>query len=253
MRNLAVHREVVRLLAEEPRDRGTVLDVSCGRGEVLKLLRELGFEVRGTNLDKYDADYEGIPVDDGVDLLRRLPYDDEKFFGVVLQEVWIRLENQRHALSELCRLVAPGGVLVLTAPNIFRLNSRLSFFLTGFHKTKRKLMPASRPLEASYKFHNHPWDFHYLLLQLYKYGMTVERVGRGRRKLRSWLLFPLVWPLLAPLQWAALFRRTRLDAETRAFHRYVLRLMVSPSFLMDENLILKIRKHREPFSFASAS
>lgn len=246
MRSLEIHREVERLFTDEPRDRGFVLDVSCGHGIVLKALRERGFEVRGSNLDAYDADFEGIPVDEGVDLLRRLPYEDEEFFGVISQEVFIRLENQRHALAELCRLVKPGGILVFTSPNIFRLNSRLSFLFTGFWKTKRKLMPASTPLERSYKFHNHPWDFHFFLWQLHKYGMRVERMGYGRRKPRSWLLFALLWPIVVPTLWMALFRRSGIDEETRAFRRHVFALMRSPNFLMDENLVLKIRKGELP-------
>src|SRR6266540_4476695 len=72
-----------------------VLDLSCGRGEIIRELARDGGDVRGTHFrsDDYklrDAPQrllEGLVIDQGVDLLQPLPYDADAFDVVVLSEV----------------------------------------------------------------------------------------------------------------------------------------------------------------------
>jgi len=129
---------VVELL-QDVRGKGwRVLDVSCKEGEILQALKPQGFTVQGTHYAEDAQEVDGIPIDRGVDLLQGLPYAAESFDIVLLVEVIEHLENHRAAMDEVARVLKPGGVLILTTPNIMRLNSRLHFFLTGYHKTKRR-------------------------------------------------------------------------------------------------------------------
>ena len=55
---------------------GRVLELSCGEGHVLRTLCDAGYDVRGTNYSDHGTPPQGIDVDQGVDLLDSLPYDD---------------------------------------------------------------------------------------------------------------------------------------------------------------------------------
>jgi 2-polyprenyl-3-methyl-5-hydroxy-6-metoxy-1,4-benzoquinol methylase len=46
-----------------------------------------------------------------------LPFDDDSFDGVFMNEVIEHVADERRALSEIFRVVRPGGVLTLMAPN----------------------------------------------------------------------------------------------------------------------------------------
>ncbi|MBI3304622.1 MAG: class I SAM-dependent methyltransferase, partial [Deltaproteobacteria bacterium] len=130
-------KAVTDLLTDIPANAKTLLDVSCKEGDVLQALKPRGFRLRGTNFEAAGPALDGIPIDYGVDLLQRLPYNDASSDLVLLVEVIEHLENHRIALGELARVLKPGGVLILTTPNIMRLNSRFHFFWSGYHKPKR--------------------------------------------------------------------------------------------------------------------
>ena len=121
-------KAVTELLADVPASGQRLLDVSCKEGDVLQALRSRGFVLRGTNFEASGPSLDGIPIDYGVDLRQPLPYDDASFDVLLLVEVIEHLENHRLALTELARILKPGGLLILTTPNIMRLNSRLHFF-----------------------------------------------------------------------------------------------------------------------------
>jgi SAM-dependent methyltransferase len=54
-----------------------------------------------------------------------LPYEDEYFELVILAEVIEHLTNPDHALREIHRVLKPGGVLLLTTPNLASWVNRL--------------------------------------------------------------------------------------------------------------------------------
>lgn len=47
----------------------------------------------------------------------RMPFDSDKFDGALLNEVLEHVQNERAALSEIRRVLRPGGVLALYSPN----------------------------------------------------------------------------------------------------------------------------------------
>ena len=239
-------KAVTELLADVPASGKTLLDVSCKEGDVLQALKPRGFVLRGTNFEVQGPAatglaLNGIPIDYGVDVLQRLPYDDASFDVVLLIEVIEHLENHRVALGELARVLRPGGLLILTTPNIMRLNSRFHFFLSGYHKTKRRFIPFDTPLEQAHRFHNYPIDLpilHYLCKQN---GLVLERLGKSKVKGFSRFLFALFGLPVLAYTWYTLLVREKSPAQ-RQENRRLCAWLLHPRTLMEDNLVLRLHK-----------
>ena len=105
------------------REAGPVLDLRCGRGELLDLLRDEGVEYAGADEDASLVDvcrskgHEAVEVAAAPERLRAA--DDASLGAVVAAHVLERLEQD--ALAELLDLVArklrPGGVLIAESTN----------------------------------------------------------------------------------------------------------------------------------------
>jgi SAM-dependent methyltransferase len=224
--------------------RGTrALDVSCRNGEIMRALAARGFEVRGTRFERGLPPIEGMPIDEGVDLTRGLPYPDESFELVVLTEVIEHLENHRAALSEVARVLRPGGYLILTTPNIMRLDSRLGFMLSGMHKAKRRQIPLDTPLDEAHRYHNYPIPFVLLYYLMRINGLRLEALGHGKVKPFSYVLYVLLYPLVAlDTQFRLVWRERK--PQVRALNRELARWMIDRRVLTEDNLI--VRAHKAP-------
>ena len=100
---------------------GRVLDIGCSSGTYLAGLRQRGWEVQGLEIDPEAAEYArtqgGLPVQTGnaEDVLPGFP---EASFDVVT--MWHVLEHffdPARVLTEVCRILKPGGFLMLELPN----------------------------------------------------------------------------------------------------------------------------------------
>jgi SAM-dependent methyltransferase len=115
-------RERQRAYVEDFREAAPVLDVGCGRGELVGLLREAGIEARGVDADADMVAFargEGLPVEQA-DLLAYLEgLDDGSIGGVFAGQVVEHLPPP--ALVRLFQLAAaklrPGGLLVAETIN----------------------------------------------------------------------------------------------------------------------------------------
>jgi SAM-dependent methyltransferase len=98
----------------------------------------------------------------------RLPFDDDAFDAVVAVEVIEHVEDQFAFLRELARVAKPGGMVIVTTPNVLNINSRLRTLLCGF-----PLLFDPLPLDLRDPRH---------LGIFSKSGMSLERSesGRGR-------------------------------------------------------------------------
>ena len=172
---------------------------------------------------------------------RSLSYAYASFDVVLLIEVIEHLENHRIAISELARILKPGGVLILTMPNIMRLNSRLHFLFSGYHKTKRRFIPFVTPLDQAYRFHNYPIDLPILYYLCKQSGLDVEHVGNSKVKSYSRLLYVLFGLPVRAYTWYTLIVREK-DPVQRQENRRLCRWLLSPRTLMEDNLVLRLRK-----------
>ena len=234
-------KAVTELLADVPASGQRLLDVSCKEGEILQILRSRGFVLRGTNFEASGPSLDGIPIDYGVDLRQPLPYDDASFDVLLLVEVIEHLENHRLALTELARILKPGGLLIMTTPNIMRLNSRLHFFLSGYHKTKRRFIPFDTPLENAHRFHNYPIDLPILYYLGKQNGLEIERLGHSKVKGYSRLLWAVFGLPIAAYTWYTLQLREKNPRQQQENLR-LQSWLVHPRVMMEDNLVVRFRK-----------
>jgi len=105
---------------------GEVLDVGAATGFFLQLARERGWQVHGIEISSFAADCarkKGIDMFTGT--LLEFPVQAE---SVTLVTLWDVIEHVQDPLEEMRRvhaLLRPGGVVVLTTPNLTSAYARL--------------------------------------------------------------------------------------------------------------------------------
>lgn len=107
-----------------------VLDLGCRSGALTRHILE-GNELVGLDVDAAalaKASDLGIePVQANVE--EPLPFEDASFDAVVAGELFEHLQFPDALVAEIARVLRPGGVLVGSVPNAFRLQGRLRFLL----------------------------------------------------------------------------------------------------------------------------
>ena len=98
------------------------LDVGCGVGQIVARLTEAGFEAYGVdvsepNIERAKQFCERCQLYEG----KKLPFSDEYFASVGALNVLEHVEEPEAFIRELVRVVQPGGKVVLSSPNFFRV------------------------------------------------------------------------------------------------------------------------------------
>ena len=111
-------------LAHEPI--GTLLDVGCGGGRLLNRMKKRGWRVEGTDFDaqatqKVTARY-GIKTHVGDLAQCELPANS--FDVITMSQAIEHLYDPAATLRECLRILKPGGLLVMTTPNVDSLGAR---------------------------------------------------------------------------------------------------------------------------------
>jgi len=97
-----------------------VLDVGCGGGDMLVFLKDKGFNVTGVEVSDCAC---GITRSKGCTVYKEIPNKD-KFDVVLLLNVLEHVTNPTTLISDVKRVLAPGGILCVLVPNDFsRLQS----------------------------------------------------------------------------------------------------------------------------------
>lgn len=113
---------IIDLVSEERP--ASTLDIGCGRGFLLRHLADRGL----TNLTGMDV-YDDVPTDRWTyargDVTTGLPFEDGAFECVIAGEIIEHVPNPDALLREIRRILAPGGMLVVSTPNIVSWANRV--------------------------------------------------------------------------------------------------------------------------------
>jgi SAM-dependent methyltransferase len=193
-------RERQRRYVDDFRNHAPVLDIGCGRGELLGLLREAGVEARGIDADADMVAYargDGLDVEqaDLVAYLERL--DDGSLGGIFMGQVVEHLPPMTlvDALRLATAKLRPGGLLVAETINPLSPLALRSYFADLTHA--QPLVPETLELlarqagfaETELRFLNEPAD------RLTEPDDPV--IAANVRRLNELLFAPLDYALLA--------------------------------------------------------
>jgi SAM-dependent methyltransferase len=159
-----------------PREGMTILDMPCGRGFYLNMLRYVSPGVRlvGGELDRPVIEKAARNVGHlpGIALVNcniyAMPFPDETFDGVIVSEILEHVDDDVRALREVMRVLKPGGVAVITVPN-----ADYPFWWDPINKTLELLFkrPIRRGMFAGL------WANHVRLYRLDQLRETIARSG----------------------------------------------------------------------------
>jgi O-antigen chain-terminating methyltransferase len=193
-------RDRQRAYVDDLREASPVLDVGCGRGELLALLREAGVEARGVDADADMVAYasgEGLEVEqaDAVAYLERL--EDGSLGGIFAGQVVEHLPPATlvRLLELAARKLRPGGLFVAETINPLSPLALRSYFADLTHA--QPLVPETLALlarqagfrEVETRFLNEPAE-----------RLTIPDdpvIAANVRKLNEILFAPLDYAILA--------------------------------------------------------
>jgi SAM-dependent methyltransferase len=126
----------------------------------------------------------------------RLPYEDESIDIACSLEVIEHVEDQFAFTRELHRVLKPGGLAIISTPNVLNLNSRWRNLHSGFATLFDPLLLSSAdPVHTS--GHINPVSYYYLAYQLSRAGFASTSVAYDRFKNSARFLLlicgPMIW------------------------------------------------------------
>ncbi len=126
------HMEVLTRHWPTPKGAGGlahVLDVGCSAGLFLKRARDAGFAVSGLEMSPRSVDYAretlGLDVQQGA--IEDADFADGGFDVITLFDVIEHLADPYAAAKQLAKWLKPGGILLMSTPNIDGLFPRVSY------------------------------------------------------------------------------------------------------------------------------
>lgn len=108
-----------------PGDRLSILDIPAGNGMVSDYLRKHGHVVTSADFNSERPDYAYVNMEEA------LPFQNASFDVVMCLEGIEHVIEPSSLISEMCRVVKPGGTIIVSMPNVQSLHSRLEFLFTG--------------------------------------------------------------------------------------------------------------------------
>lgn len=123
------------MLDAEP-ERGPLLDIAAGSGIAAEALQARGWDVSALEIAEQQVEEirsRGIREVVRHDLADGpLPFEDGRFRGVFAGEIIEHLVDTAGFLREIARVLVPGGVVLITTPNLASFENRVRLLL-GFY------------------------------------------------------------------------------------------------------------------------
>ena len=116
-----------------------VLDIGCGAGGLIKYLKSK-YYVNLYGIDPIEA-YVKEAKDENIKVgnVFNIPFDDNSFDIVVLDQVLEHLNDLNKAMKEIHRVLDKGGICVIGVPDVERYDDEIYFYLMREHLQHFKL------------------------------------------------------------------------------------------------------------------
>jgi SAM-dependent methyltransferase len=199
MCNDAIYSSVISVVKQRLKsDAPNCLDIGAGTGDLLSLLRQIWPKLQARACDYHIERFalKDVPITQ-LDLnTHPLPYPDESFDLVTCSEVLEHVENYRAVLREIRRVLKPGGLMVITTPNILNMKSRLRYLVSGFANLFGPL-PVKNQDRFNTSGHITPIPYFYLAHAMLDCDFSDLQLDTDKHqdssKLLSILFAPIVW------------------------------------------------------------
>jgi len=242
MPNSAILESISSAWSDEAEPGKRLLDLSSGGGRTSERLARLGFQVVATDYGVPGPMANGIARVGGVDLNRFLPFQSASFDAVDLVEVIEHIENQPQLVREINRVLKPGGVLLVSTPNVLNVMSRMRFLFTGFLRGRvRPVHYMSKPGRAPNIYLLHFYELYYLL---FHYDFKIVELRKTRVKFASRLFLWFCWPWMWLFSLIAVIHAEK-DPVQRRYNWQILSYLFHPALLLSDNIVVKARKADE--------
>ncbi|GEM_PF-108053 len=237
-----IHETVARIL--DPLPRAKLLDVPAGDGMLLRRLAQAGFQAHACDLYPELFTGAGIEVRRG-DLSKTLPYANGEFQYITCLEGLEHIENPHQAIREFTRILAPGGHLIISIPNILNIEERIKWLLNGytshFKPISREHLHKRREEWGEKEeifLHINPIPYTELRYILEKNGFEVLGAFRDKPKPNIWLY----WPIVAVIRFLNL-----LTPEHKRRERWTLELASDEVLLGGNTLVVHAKRVSSDF------
>lgn len=226
-----------------------VYDFSAGSGYIASLFEHAGAHIYVYDLFPEQCTYTTTACQ-RVDLQKALPVPDGVADMILFCETIECLPDQYFTFSELSRALKVGGNLLLTTANPSSLRSRLSQFVAeGEHYAvpmPNELNALSRWPGSDEGYFSKVFISGVLRIRTLAalHGLTIEKIFPSPRSSTSWLLLPILFPLIYWFSKKHLRRQLKHDPGHVATYHEIFRLNTSPDVLLGKHLIIKFTKRQ---------
>jgi ubiquinone/menaquinone biosynthesis C-methylase UbiE len=190
---------VLRMLTGQ---RGRILDIGCAAGGEISLLQSRGFSVVGIDLSPIMLDFANRRFSSSGDVtfcradIERLPFESGSMDHVVCLGVLEFVPDYSLALTEINRVLRPGGLAIFAIPSrisLYNISNQVAHHsLRPLVRTAKRIMgrksgvQATKPLQRNLCI---PWRYRALLRQL---GFNPEQSSYSNFFIYPLDLFPKI-------------------------------------------------------------
>lgn len=119
-------------IVEKNINKGKLLNLGGGTGQVAKIFEELKYDVYNIDIDIKKEDENNKNINFNLNSNNKLPFSEESFDVIVCQEIIEHVENPWKLFRDVKSMLKKDGEFILSTPNILSIKSRIKFIITGY-------------------------------------------------------------------------------------------------------------------------